>query len=118
MINLVWRQLIGFEMRRLPGIDRCVMAQGIYYVIEQKEALARSYNLRNGGAASAFPTTLSDDSLDGLGGDFSVHVGGGVVCLVATEGVRGWGVGNLCRTKTSNLQNLCSHTPNINRARV
>ena len=35
--DLVWRQLIGFEMRRLPGIDRCVMAQGLYYVIDKNE---------------------------------------------------------------------------------
>ena len=122
MINLVWRQLIGFEMRRLPGIDRCVMAQGIYYVIEQKEALARSYNLRNGGVAVAFPITLSDDSLDGLGGDFSVDGGmGDKGGWVSRRGCVSWWGGcseNLCRTKTSNLQNLCSHTPNINRARV
>lgn len=42
-VNLVWRQLTGFEMRRLPGIDRCVMAQGIYYVIEKGEAVERAY---------------------------------------------------------------------------
>ena len=77
-INLVWRQLIGFEMRRLPGIDRCVMAQGLYYVIEEKAAVARTYTFNNGGVAgSAYPVTVVDDSIDGLGGDFAVGIGGG-----------------------------------------
>lgn len=74
MINLVWRQLIGFEMRRLPGIDRCVMAQGLYYVIDNKEPVARTYTLRNVGATAAtFPVTVADDSTDGLGGDFAIN---------------------------------------------
>jgi hypothetical protein len=77
-IDLVWKQLIGFEMRRLPGIDRCVMAQGLYYVIEEKKAVARTYTFTNGGAAATFPITVADDSIDGLGGDFAVHMNGGV----------------------------------------
>ena len=122
MIDLVWRQLIGFEMRRLPGIDRCVMAQGFYYVIEEKEALARSYNLRSG-AAKVFPVSITDDSLDGLGGDFAVLGNGArVVSGVGRIGREAWRrthpMENLCRTKTSNLQNLCSHTQLGSRARV
>ncbi|CAM4500889.1 MAG: hypothetical protein LEGION0403_FIIPPAGN_02921 [Legionella sp.] len=73
-IRLVWRQLIGFEMRRLPGIDRCVMAQGLYYVIEEREAPSRSYKFRD--TAGDFPILVADDSLDGLGGDFSVSIFG------------------------------------------
>ncbi|HHM2298112.1 TPA: hypothetical protein ACT9K7_001815 [Legionella pneumophila] len=76
-IRLVWRHLIGFEMRRLPGIDRCVMAQGLYYVIDGKEAVGRSYTLREAGMAGSFPVTTSDDSIDGLGADFSVDIFGG-----------------------------------------
>ena len=76
-IRLMWRQLIGFEMRRLPGIDRCVMAQGLYYVIDKKEVVARSYALRGTGVAGSFPVTTTDDSIDGLGGDFSVDIFGG-----------------------------------------
>ena len=70
-INLVWRQLIGFEMRRLPGIDRCVMAQGLYFVIERKEPVTRTYTFRIGGTDVSFPETVADDSIDGLGGDFA-----------------------------------------------
>jgi len=75
-IRLVWRQLIGFEMRRLPGIDRCVMAQGLYYVIDEKEVVSRSYALREAGMAGSFPVTVTDDSIDGLGGDFSLDIFG------------------------------------------
>ena len=71
-INLVWRQLIGFEMRRLPGIDRCVMAQGLFYVIDQKATVARTYT----GGVMTFPVTGADDSIDGLGGDFAVNIYG------------------------------------------
>ena len=45
-INLVWRQLIGFEMRRLPGIDRCVMAQGLYDVVIENVLLLRADTIR------------------------------------------------------------------------
>jgi hypothetical protein len=74
-IDLVWRQLIGFEMRRLPGIDRCIMAQSLYDVIQNKADIKYSYefNEKLGGVAD-FPITDSDDSLDGLGGDFAVDI--------------------------------------------
>ncbi len=75
-IRLVWRQLIGFEMRRLPGIDRCVMAQGLYYVIEEQEVVARSYKFKNSDSDGDFPVISTDDSFDGLGGDFSVGIFG------------------------------------------
>ncbi|HAT8858222.1 TPA: hypothetical protein JBE16_07080 [Legionella pneumophila subsp. pneumophila] len=75
-IRLVWRQLIGFEMRRLPGIDRCMMAQGLYYVVDEKETVARSYTYREVGAAGSFPVTTTDDSIDGLGGDVAVDIFG------------------------------------------
>ena len=76
-INLVWQQLIGFEMRRLPGIDRCVMAQGLYNVIEQKESVARTYTFKVGGmAAATFPVTVADDCINGLGRDFAVTIHG------------------------------------------
>ncbi|MCL5272275.1 MAG: hypothetical protein M1486_02990, partial [Gammaproteobacteria bacterium] len=76
-IHLVWRQLIGFEMRRLPGIDRCVMAQGLYYVIDKKEVVGRSYAFRGISMVKSFPATTTDDSIDGLGGDFSIDIYGG-----------------------------------------
>ena len=119
-VLLVWRQLIGFEMRRLPGIDRCAMAQGLYYVIDQHEEMARSYKFKNDDGD--FPIVATDDSLDGLGGDFSVNIFGAAAktwysvlprrsfCLPAPPGriARSARLENLCRTKTSNLQSLCS----------
>jgi hypothetical protein len=101
-IRLVWRQLIGFEMRRLPGIDRCVMAQGLYYVIDKKEVVGRSYALRGaGGAAGAFPVTTTDDSSDGLGGDFSIDIFGRMPIAAL-----GWGAGASCRWETYVEQKL------------
>lgn len=73
-IRLVWRQLIGFEMRRLPGIDRCVMAQGLYDVIVKQKVIARSYKFNN--SDGDFPIIASDDSISGLGEDFSVDAAG------------------------------------------
>jgi len=70
-VNLVWRQVIGFEMRRLPGIDRCVMAQGLYSVIDKKEPVNRSYKFKFG--RCDFPLCLVDDVFAGLGFDFAAH---------------------------------------------
>ena len=79
MIDLVWRQLIGFEMRRLPGIDRCVMAQSLYGVIERHELCNRAYTFKYSfHGVVTFPITDCDDSFDGLGGDFSVGLAGRV----------------------------------------
>lgn len=110
MINLVWKQLIGLEMIRLPGIDRCVMAQGIYYVIEQKEALARSYIFRNGGAAKVFPVASLDDSLDGLGGDFSVRARGNRGRCYETGSLHP--IGKLMSNKYFKLTELLQPHPN------
>ena len=78
MLDVVWRQLIGFEMRRLPGIDRCAMAQGLYEVLEENKDCPRSYVFESNfwGLADTFPITDSDDSFDGLGGDFSASIFG------------------------------------------
>ncbi|WP_428411036.1 hypothetical protein [Legionella sp.] len=107
-IRLVWRQLIGFEMRRLPGIDRCVMAQGLYYVIEKQEGVARSYKFKN--SDGDFPIIASDDSIDGLGGDFSVGAragwdGGGGTRALGAE------VGKLMSNKNFKLAKLMRPQP-------
>ncbi|HDV5785708.1 TPA: hypothetical protein RJD83_002686 [Legionella pneumophila] len=76
-INLVWRQLIGFEMRRLPGFDRCVMALGLDYIVKNTLKLPRTYYYNNLPCTSSrrtFPVTLTDESINGLGGDFAVSV--------------------------------------------
>ncbi len=71
-IRLVWWKLIGFEMRRLPGIDRCVMAQGLHSVIKKQEVVARSYIFK--GSDEAFPIIVSDDSVDDPDSDFSFEI--------------------------------------------
>ncbi|CAM4446431.1 MAG: hypothetical protein LEGION0403_FIIPPAGN_01182 [Legionella sp.] len=86
-IILVWRQLIGFEMRRLPGIDRCVMAQGLCYIIEEQEPHSRSYRFEN--SDSDFPIIASDDVLAGLGSDFAVD-GVGEINIVPHPGGSRW----------------------------
>lgn len=73
-IQLVWRQLIGFEMRRLPGIDRRMMEQGFD---DDPDARANMF-FKNLGATTSFQMTLADDSIHGLGGDFAVNIGGGI----------------------------------------
>jgi hypothetical protein len=116
-ISLVWRQLIGFEMRRLPGIDRCVMAQGLYYVIEETAAVARTYTFKNGVAAAAtFPVTVADDSIDGVGGDFSVNIfGGRVFGASGRDGIVGGRVtrtfGKLMSNKNFKLAELMQPDP-------
>jgi len=72
-IHLVWRQIIGFEMRRLPGIDRCIMAQGIYYYIK-KGLFNRTYEFKNS-YRELFPDTDHDDSSEiSLGKKFAIDV--------------------------------------------
>jgi hypothetical protein len=103
-ILLVWRQLIGFEMRRLPGIDRCLMAQGLYYVLDRNEAGRRSYKFKN--SSGVFPPTTADDTLDGLGGDFAVNIIG------AGRGGRrrrDAGLGYVGRGRPTDIGKLMSH---------
>lgn len=117
-INLVWCQLIGFEMRRLPGIDRCVMAQGLYYAIQEKQFVNRSYSFKND-AGVTVPITTVDDSLDGLGGDFALGIlGRGPRTRPTYRGTNALLLENLCRTKSSNLKNLYSHIQHSNRIGV
>ncbi len=113
-ITLVWRQLIGFEMRRFPGIDRCILAQRIHSVTEERVTVARSYNFKKGN--TDFPITDSDTERDGLGWDFAVDVF--ALPDIAPEARMGSGKGRggdglekLCLMKALNLQNLCSSSP-------
>lgn len=67
--NILWR-LLGFQMRRLPGVDRCAFAQGISCLMQGNDRLHRSYNLKVPRRIPEFPITLTDDdnNLSGLGG--------------------------------------------------
>ena len=110
--RLVWRQLIGFEMRRLPGIDRCAMAQGLFYVKDQNE-VKRTYKFKNG--AGDFPITGFDESLDGLGGDFAIDIIGArdVDGELLVDGARLWK--NYVEKKTSALLSLSPEIENWKR---
>ncbi|STX27954.1 Uncharacterised protein [Legionella beliardensis] len=120
-LDLVWRQLIGFEMRRLPGIDRCTMAQGIHYVIDKKD-IARTYKFRGGGAMKEFPITNKDDSLNGLGADFSVNLFGTGLDyyfdMVYRETTDPDCIRQLMVNKNSNLQDLYSGHQLITQASI
>ena len=102
--DLFWRQVIGYVQRFLPANLAQDVAQGLHYRVEEKEKSRRSFNFRCGDDA-IFP--LSFDSFSGLGFDYAslgmpVWLGGG--------SDHGRFLNTLCRAKTSNLQNLCSHT--------
>ncbi|WP_131783229.1 hypothetical protein [Legionella gresilensis] len=110
-INLVWRQLIGFEMRRLPGIDRCVMAQGLYNVVEWGAAIARTYKFGSDLTGAEFPVTDSNDSIEWLGSDFAVTMFGSFTHFVAAgwwAGSRGQCERTYVEQKALRLQNLGS----------
>lgn len=71
-IDLVWWKFVCFEMRRLPGIDRCVLRQGIYYVVKLNQPISREDKFRDRVTDFA-PILPSDDSpVSGLGIDCSV----------------------------------------------
>ena len=102
------RQVIGFIQRSLPAIDRMVFAQGLDDVVLQNAKIKRSYQL----AANIyqFPATTSDySSRNGLGFEYfighSAREWGGPWCLM-----RGRSLGDLCRAKTADLQNLCGRS--------
>lgn len=111
--DLVWRQVIGYLQRSLPAVDRFAFARGHYDLVENKKPLERKtdYKYDNGSFPAISPT---DSSLTGLGFDYGIYVGvGGRRC-----GRGGMLLQNLCRTKTSDLQNLCSNTQNRKQSRV
>ncbi len=79
-------------------------------MIDKKEVLGRSYALRGSGVAGSFPVTTTDDSIDGLGGDFSVdraegHGG------EAEAGAGCWLVGKLMSNKNFKLAELMQPAP-------
>lgn len=44
---LVWRQVVCFEMRNLPAIDRRIFARGLYYVVEKNAAVSQTFEFEN-----------------------------------------------------------------------
>lgn len=115
--DLAWRQVIAYLQRSLPAVDRFAFARGLYDVVENKKPLERTFNYKYGNGS--FPDTSPTDSCAGLGFDYGIYgwCGGrvrgrraGVWGRLAWPG--GCALQNLCRTKTSDLQNLCSDTQN------
>lgn len=105
-ICLVWQQLIGFEMRRMPGIDRCQLAQGL-----RNNKRERTYKYKND--SGNFPLTLTDESIVDLGGDSAADIYSGLLRssgLNAATGVnmRALLLQSLYKTKASYLQHLCN----------
>lgn len=116
--DLFWRQIIGFIQRFLPANLAQAFAQGIYYIVEDKETLNRSFNFRHDPGHSFFPLS---DSVTGLGFNYACAVRGFVW--------GGWGVRlgwlcafdavddadvllqNLCRAKTIKLGELMLPSP-------
>lgn len=110
-LRILWR-LISFTMRRLPGVDRCMMAQGFYDAIEKNIPLERSYKLKDG--PGDFPITVDDDSLHGLGFDLPCDNFGGAHdrnWWIDNEGER-WLVFRLMSAKMTSLQNLVQSQTN------
>jgi hypothetical protein len=103
--DLFWRQVIGYVQRFLPACDRQTFAQGIYFLVEESEPLKRSFDFHDGNGS--FPVNF-DESHSGLGFDYAAYVAlivdgqlldaGWAASLLSLE--------NLCRTKTSDLQNF------------
>lgn len=119
--DLFWRQVLGFIQRGLPACDRQAFAQGIYYIIEDKEVLRRTFDFRHGGGT--FPISAGDCSRSGLGFEFgSVFDDGRAVgreeCGWPRTSAASGNLEKLCRAKTSNLENLCSQPSNQMRAGV
>jgi hypothetical protein len=77
---LFWCQVIGFVRRYLPACYLQALAQWIYYIIENKEPLRRSFEFRDGRRDGV--SILPSKAFSGLGFDFS---GGGLATSVVLE---------------------------------
>jgi hypothetical protein len=110
-LRLFSRQVIGFIQRSLPAIDRMVFAQGLYDVVENKAKIERSFKFKYDNAD--FPVTAGDSSCSGLGYEYYAGARAGRA-RTARDGGRRAGcydsLENLCRAKTSDLQNLCGRS--------
>lgn len=109
-IHLVWRQLIGFEIRRLPGIDRCRLAQGLCYH-DWERTYQYKVDVDDVDDVDELPLTMTDDSLDGLGVDFSLdihygHPNGSAACMHWWLRSTVVELGNFISSKNSRLTEL------------
>lgn len=70
--DLFWRQVVGYVQRYLSSCYAQAVAQGIYYIVDEHEALRRSFDFRDGDGVfypiSASPSGLGYDYADGTWG--------------------------------------------------
>lgn len=101
--DLIWRQVFGYTQRHFSACYGQAVAQGIYYLVEEKEALRRSFNFRFGGGA-LFPL----GGLAGAGYDFAAS-GRGRIRALRLLGLPLAHTGRflfLCRAKAAGLEKL------------
>jgi hypothetical protein len=84
--QLVWQQLIGFEMRRFPGIDRCAIAEGLFSVVTSDAPLPRSYIFKRKSEVAEFPICDNDDSSFDLCGNYFISIFRGQACSYSVWG--------------------------------
>jgi hypothetical protein len=111
--RLVWLQVVCFEMRNLPAVDRQIFARGLYYVVENGVTAPRTFEFEND-KGHHYPERRSKGygSHSGFGFADGIDIFGerraGQVVTLGSWARRF--LENLCRAKTSNLQNLFSHS--------
>ena len=108
--NLCWRKVIGFMQRLLPACTAQASSQGIYYIVEEKEKLRRSFDFRYGGG-SYFP--LDSDANFRLGYNFAAGWCGDW----GRRAERWAGVGKLCQAKTAGVQRIMQQPCNQSKSK-
>ena len=113
--SLFWCQVIGYVERLVPAVDAQAFCMGLYYLLEQKQPLARGFKLENWGVNGADFYFPASGGAGGLGFDFGIYIalarGHGAVELrlrpVDCGAMRF--IEQLCRAKTSGLDSFKQH---------
>jgi len=113
--HLFWRNVIGFVERFMPVCYAQAFARGIYYIVEEDVALARSLNLRFGGE-SLYP--LNFDFPIGLGFDYALGLTDGALLQpqfapLATDGLQVELLTKFISSKNTRLGELLTGSPAI-----
>jgi hypothetical protein len=105
---LFCRQVIGFEQRNLPARDRQIYASGLYYVVDNVQDPARSFELKKD-KGQIFPNTANLGSHSGLGFDFYIDIYGASEVRAGRGKILG-SFTELVSSKSNKLANLCSNS--------
>ena len=102
---LRWQKVVGLIQRLLPACDAQVIAQGLYYVIEDNKKSKRSFSFTHSNG-SIFP--LDSDPIFRLGYNWAVGLGG------AGDVVGRWAyaVGKLISSKNSSAAKIMPRSDN------